>query len=439
MFDSGRAMKKFDIIIVGAGPGGLAAAYEAACRGLSVALIERRSKLSPITRACSEGLLVDEEYYGDSVSLSSDDGYIRFKNSDTRIKYTGALREVPYFTNVSANGGRMKMVREDNKAIHLVYDKGRCLEENLEVCIKAGVIFLPNETVVELNTESEQVFVRTNKDVYKARFLIAADGHNSVCARLLGFNKKREFYGTLIGMCWHLKGFEPPEPAHIHLVEGKGGPSVVCFCPRVNENEYNVMISSFSKGYKYLEKFEQVRTKSALSRMFNKKIEIVRKSACILNLLSPIKDPCRDNIFVVGDAAWMGQTSNTHAALCGVKAVDSICSALNEKKVGNEVVRGYRDWWNDNFVPHIKEPGVNMFEELESEEIDELLSFMPDSILGSLEPNRAQKFMGSFFQKLLPEVQKKSPELFERIVLVQQKSSKDVWERKRKMGFPVNL
>jgi hypothetical protein len=82
MFDSGRAMKKFDIIIVGAGPGGLAAAYEAACRGLSVALIERRSKLSPITRACSEGLLVDEEYYGDSVSLSSDDGYIRFKNSD---------------------------------------------------------------------------------------------------------------------------------------------------------------------------------------------------------------------------------------------------------------------------------------------------------------------------------------------------------------------
>jgi hypothetical protein len=90
-------------------------------------------------------------------------------------------------------------------------------------------------------------------------------------------------------------------------------------------------------------------------------------------------------------------------------------------------------------VPHIKEPGVNMFEELESEEIDELLSFMPDSILGSLEPNRAQKFMGSFFQKILPEVQKKSPELFERIVLVQQKSSKDVWERKRKMGFPVNL
>ena len=432
-------MKKFDIIVVGAGPGGLAASVEAAKKGLSVALIERRSRLSPITRACSEGLLVDEEYYGDSVSLSSDDGYISFKNSNTRIKYTGSLRDVPCFVNISSNGSRMKMVRDKNKALHLVYDKGRCLEENLEVCVNAGVTFLPDETVVEIKTVPEQVIVQTDKDVYESRFLIAADGHNSVCARLLGFNKEREFYGTLTGVCWHIKGFELPELDHIHLVEGKGGPSVFCLCPRVNEGEYNVMISSFLRGYKYQEKFEQVKTASVLSRMFSENVEVIRKSACILNLLSPIKDPCRDNIFVVGDAAWMGQTSNTHAALCGVKAVDSICSALNEKKVGNEVVRGYRDWWNDNFVPHIKEPGVNMFEELESEEIDELFSFMSESIPGSLEPTRAQKFMGSFFQKLLPEVQKKSPKLFERIILVQQKSSRDVWEKKRKMGFPVNL
>lgn len=432
-------MKKFDIIVVGAGPGGLAAALEAAEKGLSVALIERRSRLSPITRACSEGLLVDEEYYGDSVSLSPDDGYIRFKNSDIRIKYTGELRDVPCFANVSANGSRMKMVREKNKAIHLVYDKGRCLEENLELCVSAGAVFLPDETVVELKTAPEQVIVRTNRDVYESRFLIAADGHNSVCARLLGFNKEREFYGTLTAVCWHIKGFEPPEPDHIHLIEGQGGPSIFCLCPRVYEGEYNVMISSFFRGYKYQEKFEQVKTDSVLSGMFSNNVEVIRKSACILNLLSPIKDPCRDNIFVVGDAAWMGQTSNTHAALCGVKAVESICSALTEKKADSEVCQEYRDWWNDNFVPHIKALGVNMFEELEPEEIDELFSFMPDSIPGSLEPNRAQKFMGSFFQKLLPEIQKKSPGLFERIVLVQQKSSKDVWEIKRKMGFLVNL
>jgi len=49
-------MKKLDVIVVGAGPGGLAASLEAAKKGLSVALIERRSRLSPITRSCSEGL-----------------------------------------------------------------------------------------------------------------------------------------------------------------------------------------------------------------------------------------------------------------------------------------------------------------------------------------------------------------------------------------------
>jgi len=180
--------------------------------------------------------------------------------------------------------------------------------------------------------------------------------------------------------CWYIKGFNPPEPAHIHLVEGNQGPAIFCLCPRVAEDEYNIMISSFSNGYDFPGKFDQVRNSSVLSGQFNKKIEVLGKSACVLKLMSQIKDPCRDNMFIVGDAAWMGQTSNTHAALCGVKAVDSICSALKKRGGEKDCCREYRDWWNAVFVPNIKVPGVNMFEVLDSEEIDALFSFMPDSI-----------------------------------------------------------
>ncbi|MCX5904111.1 MAG: hypothetical protein NTV89_11705 [Proteobacteria bacterium] len=34
-----------------------------------MALIERRSRLSPITRACSEGLLYEEPYNGDTMRV----------------------------------------------------------------------------------------------------------------------------------------------------------------------------------------------------------------------------------------------------------------------------------------------------------------------------------------------------------------------------------
>ncbi len=424
-------MKKYDLIVAGAGPAGLAAAYAAAKQGLRTVLIERRKSLSPVTRACSEGLLVDEEYYGDSVWVSKEDGFIKFKNSSLQIKYSGEVRKVPFFANVSASGSRMKMVRQDGKPIHLVYDKGQCLEENLDLCLKSGVFYRPNEMVCGIEKETDCLTVQTERDKYSGRFLIAADGHNSVCARLTGFNRDRDFYGTLTAVCWHIRGYEPPEPAHIHLVEGSRGPAVFCLCPRYNQDEYNVMISSFSREYKYLEKFEQVKNDSILSGRFSRNTEVVGKSACVLKLMSPVKDPCRDNVFIVGDAAWMGQTSNTHAALCGVKAVDSICSALKGENNGNDVCRDYRSWWDRVFVPLIKAPGINMFEELEPEEVDELFSFMPEEVPGSLEPSRAQKLMGAFFQQLLPEVQKKSPKLFERIIAIQHMKPDDVWKKRR--------
>lgn len=430
-------MKKYDLIVVGAGPGGLAAAHAASVQGLQTVLIERRKHLSPVTRACSEGILVDEEYYGDSVSVCRETGSIRFKNSGLQIKYSGRVREVPFFANVSAGGGRMKLVREDRKPIHLVYDKGRCLAENLDLCRNAGVDFRPDETVGGLEKTADGVVVQTNRETYFARFLIAADGHNSVCARLAGFNRDRKYYGTLMAACWHIKGFEPPEPAHIHLVEGRQGPAVFCLCPRAEADEYNVMVSSFSSGYKYLEKFDQVKSRSVLSERFSKNTEVIRKSACVLKLMGQMKDPCRDNIFIVGDAAWMGQTSNTHAALCGVMAVNSVCSFLGDEKGEGDAGKKYREWWNAVFVPGIREPGVNMFEELDSEELDALFAFMPDEIAGSLEPGRAQKLMGAFFQQLMPKIQEKSPGLFQRIVAIQCMDPDTVWKKRREKSTGV--
>ena len=431
-------MKTYDIIIAGAGPGGLGAALQAASLGLKAALIERRSRLAPLTRACSEGLLHDEFYFGDSVTINKERGTIDFKHNGFSLFYTGKTREVPSFINVSRRGNQMKLVRENNLPIHLVFDKGRYLEENLERAIEAGISFFPDQNVTGLETSPDGVTVHTNKDSFHARFLVAADGHNSLCAYFAGFNHDRKFYGTLTAACWHISGFKPKETAHIHLLEGSDDPSVFCVCPRVVEDEWSVVISGFARNPDYPKRFEEVQNRSALSKYFSK-VEVIRKSACILNLCEPLKNPCRDNVFIIGDGAWFGQTSNTHAALTGAKAVECIHNALHHGLRGDEFYLPYRNWWTENFVNYLKVPGGgNMFELLNADEIDEFFSYMPDEIIASMEPRKARQLLGAFFQKLLPEIQSKNPRLVQKIAAIQRQTTEDAWQEKQKTGFPVN-
>jgi flavin-dependent dehydrogenase len=292
--------------------------------------------------------------------------------------------------------------------------------------------------VVDLDHAPQCITIRTDKDSLQTRFLIAADGHNSICARIAGFDRERQFYGTLTGTCWHIQGADMEDAGHIHLVEGKDDPSVFCMCPRVDDGEYSVMLSGFSSEPRYSERFEQVQRSSILSPIFKKGITIQRELACVLNLFQPLSSPCRDNIFIVGDAAWLGQTSNSHAALTGARAAECISATLQNRCSTDEACQQYRAWWEENFINYSKVPGGgNIFEELSRDEIDELFSYMPTEIPGSMEPRKAKQLMGALFQKLMPEIQQKSPALVQRIVSIQQKTVDDAWAEKRKQGTPV--
>lgn len=429
-------MKEYDLIVVGAGPAGLAACLKATAEGLKVALIERKSNVIPLTRACSEGLLFEEYYHGDSVSINREEGRIEFNNSKFSLKYTGKWGEIPYFANISYKGRYMKIVREDHKPIHLIFNKGRLLEENLEEVINRGTSFFPNQMVIDVKSSPEEVTITTNKRNFTGSFLIAADGINSLCARIAGFNIDRAFKGTLTGGCWHIRGFEPEEDAHIHLVEGKDAYPIFCLCPMIDKGKYNLFIGGYAHHPQYWQRFEQVKNHSILSPYFKKKVEVLHRLACVLNSYYPIENPCRDRIFIVGDAAR--GSSNSHSALTGFKAAESIAHAIQQKFEGEEVYHEYSQWWNENFIQYLSPAsGGNILEELSRDEIDELFSYMPDEIEGSMEPKKAGELLGKFFKNLLPEVQRKTPTLFQKILTIQQKKPEEAWKERREMGFPV--
>ncbi len=430
-------MKSYDILIIGAGPGGIGAAAKAASLGMKAAVIERRGRLSPLRRACSEGLLYEEFYFGDSISINKTGGCIDFRDSGLSLTYTGETRGVESFINISPSGSRMKLVREGGGPIHLVFDKCRYIEENLERARAAGVDYFPGQSIEGLKTLPDAVEMQTSKDSFRSRFLVAADGLNSSCSRLAGFEKERIFYGTVTGACWLITGFDPGENAHIHLLEGSDNPSIFCICPRVTEGQWSVMISGCARNPDYEKRFGQVLTESVIAKYFQK-VRVLGTAACVLSLRSPIENPCRDNVFIVGDAAWFGQTSNTHAALTGAKAVECIYAALQGNRTGDDVYEPYRAWWSEHFTNYLRVPsGANMFELLSADELDRLFSYMPESIPASMEPKASGRLLGAFFQKLLPEIMKKDPELVQKIAAIQQLPADTVWADKQQAGFPL--
>ena len=62
----------YDLIVVGAGPAGLMAAKTAGEDGLNVALLERKTKIAEVTRACAMMFLgEDDSFFGERMYFSN--------------------------------------------------------------------------------------------------------------------------------------------------------------------------------------------------------------------------------------------------------------------------------------------------------------------------------------------------------------------------------
>jgi len=68
--------KRYDLVIIGAGPAGVMAAKTAGENGLSVALLERRTDVLRLTRPCGEGLICHKYGNGENVRINFRDNRI---------------------------------------------------------------------------------------------------------------------------------------------------------------------------------------------------------------------------------------------------------------------------------------------------------------------------------------------------------------------------
>jgi len=103
---------KYDVIVVGGGPGGLMAAKTAAENGLKVLLVERKKELTRINRACLQILYlkwVSPDGYIEPVNieLSPDKTRLHFPVPGCYVDYSGPLKPYCNAIWISPSGYRV--------------------------------------------------------------------------------------------------------------------------------------------------------------------------------------------------------------------------------------------------------------------------------------------------------------------------------------------
>ena len=441
--------KVYDLVVVGAGPAGLMAAKTAGENGLNVVLLERKSHITDINRACTMMVLVLNEYiFGERITFNTRDGRICFPVNGFSIRYDGPYKNL-YGWQFYSPGGKCipfgnyheREAKGDEGRVSVVHDKSSLLKCLLEDCEKHGVEVFPGTNVVDIEKEENKVSIRSAEGrSFWGRFVIGADGTNSIIAKKLKFNNKRTFYNTLIGFGWDLLGSEMEEPLSLKTWVGEEKPTIFLFSiPRAYSDEFAVIGGGFDPHVDFESQVDRFLYQGRFSSWF-RKTEKVRKLGFCENVYSPIREPYRDNTILVGDAAWCQEIEITGAILCGWNAANAVTVALADNKISREGIESYIEWWKravadrHDFRDYLRP--FTMPAVLSDKDIDFLFGSIKGPLKSTLHAFTGGEILTTEIQKLVPMIQEKRPRLMEKIVQFGTTPLEKLLEEGMRTGYP---
>jgi flavin-dependent dehydrogenase len=437
--------KRFDLVVVGAGPAGLMAARTAALNGISVALLERKTDIPRVRRLDGGAIGINEYLYGQMTLFNAKAKQFCFPTSGFSVPYNGPYSNI-YGFQIHSPGGRRLLfgdwgaaaTRGDEVRVGLSLDKGELLRGLLDECINFGVEVYSGTNVTALKKDDGLVRLTGNGELFEGTFVIAADGVNSRIARIMGFNKERRFKGTARYVTWMVEGDVPVDPGSFNFLITERG--IFSIYPDYKENVFHVNTFSTDTTLDLNASIKYFMTEDPTYAPWFTDATKVDVVSCVVNLLSPIKDPFRDNILLVGDAAWVMEFSNM-AALCnGWKAGNAVTLAMTDKHFDRTGLGDYFEWWEKAFYePYGRfDFGMGAGEPqdyLTGEEIDYLAGLVKEPLPATMNFFTLFNLLGSTYGELLSTIEQERPEVMER--LLEMRANMEEFRKKRiKLGFP---
>jgi len=420
--------KQYDVIVVGAGPAGAMAAKTAGENGLKVALIERKQHIGNIGRSCCMMLLVVNEYYfGDRMGLNLRDGRLNFPVNGFSVKLYGGYKDLYAYHIYSPNGHRVSLGNADHERtqqnpyrIALVHDKGALVEGLVNEAVQVGVDLYSGTNATDIRKKKNGVSVITDKDTLNTTFVIAADGNNSRIAANMGFNSSREFLGlfSVYGQTFTgVKGFDPN--AFSQIIYGMPDPAFIGISPLASQDGFHVVAIGLDPSLDLKKTMKRVTTKSAFAPWF-KDAKVIAETAAAECLYTPIHNPYRDNVLLIGDACWTQEAENTGCLMGGWRAAHSITEALLEGNTSTEGLRSYLDWWKRsycdsyNYASYIKNFILSYI--MTTDDIDYFLGHFKKQFPGKLNAYTTFDVLGAELPQVLPKMAVERPTIIPKIL-----------------------
>lgn len=165
-------METFDVIIIGAGPAGAYAAYLLAKSKLNVLIIDKEH--FPRCKPCAGGLTSKT-----------------FMSFDFPI-----LKEIRYVTNGFIFSYKDQIFHKisGNKVIAKMVERTYFDDFLVKKAVGSGAIFLDGVKVKDVCWENKEFSVKTSERIFRCKYLIGADGANSIVNRILNIVEK-DLYG----------------------------------------------------------------------------------------------------------------------------------------------------------------------------------------------------------------------------------------------------